>query len=106
MVSEHDDTLKSIPEQLTVDIFSVPNIQVGVPLSVRPVLLKLTNVLIVPTVVRVRHQHDGDVHHRTARSGNVRREFRDGLENGPEPSTSVATRSGRQVLLGRLAAEP
>lgn len=29
MVSEHDDTLKSTPEQLTVDIFSVPNIQVG-----------------------------------------------------------------------------
>lgn len=28
MVSEHDDTLNPITEQLTIDIFSVPNIQV------------------------------------------------------------------------------
>lgn len=30
MVSEHDDTLNSITEQLTSDIFSVPNVQVFV----------------------------------------------------------------------------
>lgn len=28
MVSEHDDTMNSITEQLTSDIFSVPNVQV------------------------------------------------------------------------------
>lgn len=28
MVSEHDDTLNSTTEQLTIDIFTVPNIQV------------------------------------------------------------------------------
>jgi len=66
----------------------------------------LRTFLIILIVIHVRHQHDGDVYHRTARFGNVRREFRDGFENGLESSTSLTTRSGRQILLGRFAVEP
>lgn len=63
MVSEHDDTLNSITEQLTIDIFSVPSIQVLFIIKILKFISHWYIFIICVLAIYVCHQHVGHVYY-------------------------------------------